>query len=150
MFGEADQPKDVNSPLVVRYMLNFSAPHRRKRPFNSSALNVTASGRPSSRRSFPMRRLNPKERKLDIKKRLGGEILLPFHLVAKRGQSQKKKKVTNPFQQQWPRTKASRKGRKKERKRGDVPEKMSNLAVKSNDVVFVSRRGWYVYSSGSL
>lgn len=41
--------------------------------------------------------------------------------------------------------------RGEEETRGDVLRKMSNLAVKSNDVVFVSHWGsWYVYSSGSL
>lgn len=37
-FGEAEQPKDLNSPLLVRYMLHFSAPHQRKSPFNSTGL----------------------------------------------------------------------------------------------------------------
>lgn len=118
----------------------------------STALNVTASGRPSARRSFPMR-LNSKclagKRSFKMKKKKNSMerffFLFFFTRRPKKGQSRKKKKVEQS------RFSSSSRTRIRGKRGGTVPEKLSNLAVKYNDVVFVSHRdSWYVYSSGSL
>lgn len=137
-FGEAEQPKDLNSPLLARYMLHFSAPQQRKSPFNSTALNVTASGRPFPLRSFPMR-LNSKEREYDKnRKKLNGEIFLPFYSVAqKRGSRKKtKKSCVEPLQQQQQQQQNTKTQWKRwKEKRGNRPGKVVQLGRE------VQRRG---------
>lgn len=127
-------------------MLHFSAPHQRKSPFNSTA------ERHSIRTTIPAALISDvfqfqKNEKLTPfpKKKLDAEIVLPFYSVAENGQSSEGGKSSSSSQTRKP-------GEKSGRERGGtVPEKLSNLAVKSNDVVFVSHRdSWYVYSSGSL
>lgn len=129
-------------------------PRRRKVVFYSNSLNVTML-RQSACRSSSMR-LNPKcaERKKTVKQTRQG-VGGFFESVAEKKAVAKKLSGSFSSCRFFCKVRKNvffvffKAGNKKKQENG--PKKLSNLAVKYNDVIFVSRRdSWYVYSSGSL
>lgn len=89
----------LNSPLVVRYMLRFSAPHRRKSPFNLDgperhSIRTTIRAALISD-AFKFQMFGRKEKFQNEKKKISMErffFLFFFTRRPKKGQSRKKKK----------------------------------------------------------